>query len=124
MRLNLSNHDAHGQRAQYLTELIVLSIDNQLLANRYFQRLRQVVTKVDENDDADEEVRHHDLGAKREVKVNVKLDHKSAECDAKAQNLASNGLTDEPRNQVAAWHVNAAVQNLVVVRVHRNDRPL
>ena len=92
-------------------------IDNQLLADWFLYHLWYFVAKVDENYGADEEVRNHDLGAEREVKVNMNLDDECDERDAKAKSLTSYGFADEPRNQVAAWHIYAAVQNFVVVRV-------
>ena len=79
--LDRRKHDARGHRAQYLIELVVLAKNGQLLPNGSFQRLWQVVAEVDEDYDADYEVRDHYLRAKLEIEMNVQLDHASAERD-------------------------------------------
>ena len=56
--------------------------------------------------------------------MKVSLDHARTKGENKAEHLAGHRFADEPGDQVAARHVDAAVEDLVVVRVDWQHGPL
>lgn len=122
-RFHRYEHNALGQRAQYLVKLCVLSVDDQLLLVHGLERGRDVVVVEDEDSEADAEERDDNERVELHLEVLVVLYDDGRVGEHPAHDLGRQRFADEPADHVGAAHVDTTAQNLKLLLEDWQDWP-